>query len=239
MVQLAINVDHVATLRQARGIDEPDPIQAAGICELAGASGIVVHLREDRRHIQDRDVRILRDTVKTRLNLEMGATEEIIRIALEIGPDLVTLVPEKRQELTTEGGLDVAGQKEHLHGVISRMAEVGIPVSLFIDPVSEQIAASKEVGAAFVEIHTGKYSDALSEEEENREFDAIARSVREAHGAGLRVNGGHGLNYRNTARIAALPEIEELSIGHAVMAQAILVGLDQAVRDMLAIIRNS
>lgn len=239
MVKLAINVDHVATLRQARGISEPDPIQAAAICELAGASGIVVHLREDRRHIQDRDVKILRDTVKTKLNLEMGATEEIIGIALELKPDMVTLVPEKRQELTTEGGLDVAGQKEHLTGVIARMTEAEIPVSLFIDPVSEQITASREAGATFVEIHTGKYSDALGEEEEDLEFQHIAKSVEEAHAAGLRVNGGHGLNYRNTARIAALPEIEELSIGHAVMAQAILAGLDQAVRDMLEVIRLS
>lgn len=237
MVKLAINVDHIATLRQARGIAEPDPVLAAGMCELAGAAGIVVHLREDRRHIQDRDVRILRDTIKTKLNLEMGATEEIINIALDLKPDMVTLVPEKRQELTTEGGLDVAGQQKHLAGVINRMSEAGIPVSLFIDPASEQVAASREVGAAFVEIHTGKYSDAVNEEEENREFEHIARSAQEAHAAGLRVNGGHGLNYLNTARIAALPHFEELSIGHAVMARAILVGLDQAVREMLAITR--
>ncbi|MGM0681868.1 MAG: pyridoxine 5'-phosphate synthase [Thermodesulfobacteriota bacterium] len=238
MIKLAINVDHVATLRQARGTTEPDPVLAAGICELAGAAGIVVHLREDRRHIQDRDLRVLKDTVKTRLNLEMGAAEEIVKIALELKPDLVTLVPEKRQELTTEGGLDVAGQKEHLTGIIARMAEAEIPVSLFIDPVSEQIAASREVKAAFVEIHTGKYSDAVSEEGKNEEFELIARSVQEAHASGLRINGGHGLNYRNTARIAALPHIEELSIGHAVMARAILVGLDQAVREMLAIIQD-
>ncbi|MFP3983820.1 MAG: pyridoxine 5'-phosphate synthase [Desulfurivibrionaceae bacterium] len=237
MVKLAINVDHIATLRQARGIAEPDPVLAAGICELAGAAGIVVHLREDRRHIQDRDVRILRDTVKSKLNLEMGATEEIIKIALDLKPDMVTLVPEKRQELTTEGGLDAAGQQKHLAGVINRMSEAGIPVSLFIDPASEQVAASKEIGATFVEIHTGRYSDAVNEEEENREFEHIARSVQEARAAGLRVNGGHGLNYLNTARIAALPDIEELSIGHAVMARAILVGLNQAVREMLALIR--
>ncbi len=193
MVQLAINVDHVATLRQVRGITEPDPVQAAGICELAGAAGIVTHLREDRRHIQDRDVRILRETVKTKLNLEMGAAEEIIGIALELKPAMVTLVPEKRQELTTESGLDVASQQEHLAVVIARMTKADIPVSLFIDPVSKQILASKMVGATFVEIHTGKYSDAVSEREEKREFELIAASAKEAHAAGLRVNGGSRL----------------------------------------------
>ncbi|MFZ5766690.1 MAG: pyridoxine 5'-phosphate synthase, partial [Thermodesulfobacteriota bacterium] len=158
MVKLAINVDHVATLRQARGIAEPDPVLAAGICELAGASGIVVHLREDRRHIQDRDVRILRETVTTKLNLEMGATEEIIAIALQIKPDMVTLVPEKRAELTTEGGLDVVSGREHLTRVIGRMNDAGIPVSLFIDPEQAQIEAARQAGATFVEIHTGRYS---------------------------------------------------------------------------------
>ncbi|MFH1215847.1 MAG: pyridoxine 5'-phosphate synthase [Pseudomonadota bacterium] len=237
MVKLAINVDHVATLRQARGINEPDPVLAAGICELAGAAGIVVHLREDRRHIQDRDVKILRETVKTKLNLEMGATEEIIAIALQIKPDMVTLVPEKRAELTTEGGLDVAGRQENLTRVIARMSNASIPVSLFIDPDSAQIAAAKKVGATFVEIHTGRYSDAVTEEEENREFAMIAAAVDEAHEAGLRINAGHGLNYLNTARVAGLMKIEELSIGHAVMSRAIFVGLDQAVREMLALCR--
>lgn len=235
MVQLAINIDHVATLREARGITEPDPVLAAGICELAGAVGIVVHLREDRRHIQDRDVRILRQTIQTKLNLEMGAAEEIIAIALDLGPDMVTLVPEKRQELTTEGGLDVAGQKKHLSDVITRMSKANIPVSLFIDPDSTQIQASKEVGATFVEIHTGRYSDAENEVEQNREFAMIAAAVNEAHDVGLRINAGHGLNYVNTTRVAALNKIEELSIGHAIMARAIFVGLDQAVREMAAI----
>ena len=237
MVQLAINVDHVATLRQARGISEPDPVLAAGICELAGAVGIVVHLREDRRHIQDRDVRLLRQTVQTKLNLEMGASEDIIAIALDLGPDMVTLVPEKRQELTTEGGLDVAGQQQHLTDVINRMSQANIPVSLFIDPDSSQIQAAKEVGATFVEIHTGRYSDAENEAVQNREFALIATAVDEAHDAGLRVYAGHGLNYINTGRVAALDKIEELSIGHAVMARAIFVGLDQAVREMAAICR--
>ncbi len=237
MVKLAINVDHVATLRQARGITEPDPVTAAAIAELAGAVGIVVHLREDRRHMQDRDIAILRKTVQTKLNLEMGATEEIIEIALDLLPDMVTLVPEKREELTTEGGLDVAGQKDKLKEVIARMAEKDIPVSLFIDPDSAQIQASKEVGATFVEIHTGRYADATSEEEEDKEFEYIAAAAEEAYEAGLRVNAGHGLNYVNTARVAALPTIEELSIGHAVMARAIFVGLDQAVREMIDICR--
>ncbi len=233
MVKLAINVDHVATLRQARGNTEPDPVTAAAIAELAGAVGIVVHLREDRRHMQDRDIDILRKTVQTKLNLEMGATEEIIKIALELVPDMVTLVPEKRQELTTEGGLDVAGQKAKLKKVIARMTKKNIPVSLFIDPDSAQIQAAKEVGATFVEIHTGRYADASSEEEEDKEFDLIAAAAEEAYEAGLRVNAGHGLNYVNAARVAALPTIEELSIGHAVMARAIFTGLDQAVREMV------
>jgi pyridoxine 5-phosphate synthase len=236
MINLAINVDHVATLRQARGITEPDPVLAAGICELAGAQGIVVHLREDRRHIQDRDVRLLRQTVKTKLNLEMGATEEIIKIALEIKPDMITLVPEKRKELTTEGGLNVAGQKKKLQEVIARMRKAGIPVSLFIDPDSRQINAAHEVGATFVEIHTGRYCDAITEQARDQEFALIATAAEEAYEMGLRVNAGHGLNYLNTRRVAALGTIEELSIGHAVMARAILVGLDQAVREMLALL---
>ena len=236
MVNLAINVDHVATLRQARGIDEPDPVLAAGICELAGAQGIVVHLREDRRHIQDRDVRILRETIKTKLNLEMGAAKEIIDIALDIKPDMITLVPEKRKELTTEGGLNVTGQKKKLKGVIGQMTKAGIPVSLFIDPDSRQIIAAKDIGATFVEIHTGRYCDATTEEERDHEFDLIASAAEEAYEMGLRVNAGHGLNYLTTQRIAALGTIDELSIGHAVMARAIMVGLDQAVREMIGLL---
>ena len=235
MMRLAVNVDHVATLREARGISEPDPVLAAGICELAGAEGIVVHLREDRRHIQDRDVLILRQTIKTKLNLEMGATREIVKFALDLKPDMVTLVPEKRQELTTEGGLNVAGQKKKLKTVISRMNDSGIPVSLFIDPDSRQIDASRSIGATFVEIHTGRYSDARNEEETEQEFELIAAAAEEAYEAGLRVNAGHGLNYVNTARVAMLDTIEELSIGHAIMARAIFVGLDQAVREMLGL----
>lgn len=239
MPQLAINVDHVATLRQARGIDEPDPVIAAGICELAGAHGIVAHLREDRRHMQDRDIRLLRKTVKTKLNLEMGAAPEVINIALDLCPDMVTLVPEKRQELTTEGGLDVAGQRQKLSEVISRMSDKDIPVSLFIDPDPEQIIASLEVGATFVEIHTGRYCDAESADERDREFDLVAAAAEQAYSLGLRVNAGHGLNYLTTSRVAALDAIEELSIGHAVMARAIMVGMDQAVREMLALVQSA
>lgn len=235
MIRLAVNVDHVATLREARGITEPDPVLAAGICELAGAEGIVVHLREDRRHIQDRDVRLLRQTVKTKLNLEMGAAEEIIKFALDIKPDMVTLVPEKRKELTTEGGLNAAGQKKKLKEVVRRMNDAGIPVSLFIDPDSRQIGAAVDIGATFVEIHTGRYADGTGEKERDQEFTLVAAAAEEAYEAGLRVNAGHGLNYVNTMRIAALETIEELSIGHAIMARAIIVGLDQAVREMLGL----
>ncbi len=235
MIKLAVNVDHVATLREARGINEPDPVQAAAICELAGARGIVVHLREDRRHIQDRDVILLRQTVKTKLNLEMGATEEIIAIAIKLKPDMVTFVPEKRKELTTEGGLNVVQQKKKIKKATLRMTNAGIPVSLFIDPDSDQIQASKDVGATFVEIHTGKYCDAVTKTDQNREFDLVASAAEEAFEAGFRVNAGHGLNYLTTQRVAELGTIEELSIGHAIMARAILVGLDQAVREMITL----
>lgn len=237
MVQLAINVDHVATIREARGISEPDPVLAAGICELAGASGIVVHLREDRRHIHDRDVYLLRQTIKTKLNLEMAAAKEIINIALDVKPDMVTLVPEKRQELTTEGGLDVIANKKKLLKAIQKMDKAGIPVSLFIDPDKDQIKAAKDVGATFVELHTGRYCDAKSEKERNYEFSLIEESAEIAHNSGLRVNAGHGLDYQTTSRIAALETIEELSIGHAIITRAIYVGLDQAVREMLALLK--
>jgi pyridoxine 5-phosphate synthase len=239
MTKLAINVDHVATIRQARGIDEPDPVSAAAICELAGASGIVVHLREDRRHIQDRDVYLLRQTIKTKLNLEMGANKDIIKIALEVKPDMVTLVPEKRQELTTEGGLDVASQKKKIGKVIEKMTAASIPVSIFADPDPKQLAAALDVGATFVELHTGKYCDVTSEKKREREFQLLLEAAEAASQMGLRVCAGHGLNYRNTAAIAALDTIEELSIGHAIIARAVFTGLDQAVKEMLAIIRQA
>lgn len=232
MPQLAINVDHIATIRQARGGAEPDPVLAAGICELAGARGIVVHLREDRRHIQDRDVSLLRQTVKTRLNLEMANVKEIVEIALDLKPDMITLVPEKRKELTTEGGLDVISNGKKLSKTISKMNKAGIPVSIFIDPDADQIEASLDIGATYVELHTGRYCDANSEKERDKEFHLIEQAAELAFETGLRVNAGHGLDYRTTTRIAAIPFIEELSIGHAVIARAAFVGLDQAVREM-------
>jgi pyridoxine 5-phosphate synthase len=238
MTTLAVNVDHIATIRQARGGREPDPVTAAAICELAGAAGIVVHLREDRRHIQDRDVFLLRETVQTRLNLEMGANKEIIAIALELRPDIITLVPEKREELTTEGGLDVASQKKKIAKVIEKMTKAGIAVSIFADPDPKQLQAAQEVGATFVELHTGRYSDATSEEEQLHELRLIAEAAQIAGQAGLRVCAGHGLNYRNTAAVAALENIEELSIGHAIISRAALTGLDQAVREMLTIVQR-
>jgi pyridoxine 5-phosphate synthase len=239
MTRLAINVDHIATIRQARGISEPDPVTAAAICELAGASGIVVHLREDRRHIQDRDIALLRQTIKSKMNLEMGANKEIIAIALDIKPDLVTLVPEKREELTTEGGLDIASQKKKIAKVIEKMAKASIPVSVFVDPDSKQLAVAKEIGAVFVELHTGRYCDAADESTRRHEFDLLVAAAEEADRLGLRVCAGHGLNYQNTAAIAAIEALEELSIGHAIIARAVFTGLDQAVRDMLAIIRQA
>ncbi|TBV81827.1 MAG: pyridoxine 5'-phosphate synthase [Desulfobulbaceae bacterium] len=239
MIKLAVNVDHVATLRQARGGSEPDPVLAASICELAGAAGIVVHLREDRRHIQDRDLRLLRQTVKSKLNLEMAIVPEIIDFALDLKPDMVTLVPEKRQELTTEGGLDVQGHKKKLAKVIAKMNQAGIPVSLFVDPDTNQIKTAAAIGATFIEIHTGPYCDANNEAEQYREFHLLAAAAEEALAAGLRVNAGHGLNYLNSSRVAALGTIEELSIGHAIITRAIMVGLKKAVREMLTVIRRN
>ncbi len=238
MADLCINVDHIATIRQARGGNEPDPVVASGIVELAGADGVVVHLREDRRHIQDRDVKILRDVVKGRLTLEMAATDEMIGIAGEIQPDIVTLVPEKRQELTTEGGLDVLRLEESVTDAVSRLHGHGIPVSLFVDPEEEQVQAAARTGAECIEIHTGRYADAEDAETEDQEFQAIARMASIAVNLGLRVHAGHGLNYRNTTRVAAISEISEFSIGHAIIARAALVGLDQAVREMLRLVKG-
>jgi pyridoxine 5-phosphate synthase len=239
MTRLAINVDHVATVRQARGISEPDPVAAAAICELAGAAGIVVHLREDRRHMQDRDIVLLRQTIKSKMNLEMGANKEIIAIALDIKPDLITLVPEKREELTTEGGLDIVSQVKKIGKVIEKMTKAGIPVSLFLDPDPKQLAVAKEIGATFVELHTGRYCDAGNEALREHEFELLSAAAEEGDRMGLRMCAGHGLNYQNTAPIAALDTIEELSIGHAIIARAVFTGLDKAVRDMLAIVRQA
>ena len=238
MPRLSVNVDHVATVRQARGGKNPDPVTAALLAELAGADGIIVHLREDRRHIQDRDLEVLRKVVKTRLNLEMANTEEIVGIALRVKPDMVTLVPERRQELTTEGGLDVRAQQKSLKANIARLKRAGIEVSLFIDADPAQIQASRAAGADLIEIHTGKYSDAPDEESRQKEFQRIAGAIVRARRLGLRVNIGHGLDYQNVSPFTAIPEIEDYSIGHSIMARAILVGLDRAVREMKELIQK-
>ena len=238
MSRLSVNVDHVATVRQARGGKNPDPVTAAVLAELAGADGIIVHLREDRRHIQDRDVEILRRVVKTKLNLEMANTEEIVRIALRVKPDMACIVPERRQELTTEGGLDVTAQQGALKQNIARLKKAGIQVSLFIDADPRQVSASKASGADLVEIHTGKYSDARDEEAQKKEFYRIARAISQAHKLGLRTNIGHGLDYRNVSPFSSIPQIEDYSIGHSIIARAVLVGLDRAVREMKELIKG-
>jgi pyridoxine 5-phosphate synthase len=237
MAKLEVNVDHVATLRQARRIDEPDPVHAAVLAELAGCDGIIVHLREDRRHIQDRDLKLLRQTVKTRLNLEMAATEEMLGIASQVKPDLVTLVPEKREELTTEGGLNVLGQKEALKEFINKLKAAHLAVSLFVDPDPAQITAASEVGAEWVELHTGIYAEAASEAEAQKLFDGLLDAARHARSLGLRVKCGHGLNYRNIKLFRNRPEFEEFSIGHSIISRAVLVGLERAVREMLELIK--
>ena len=236
MIALHINIDHVATVRQARQISEPDPVTAAGLVELAGADGITIHLREDRRHIIDRDVRILRETVQTRLNLEMAATTEMFDIVLETLPDIVTLVPEKREEVTTEGGLDVAGSPEAMHKGITQLREAGIRVSLFIDPEEEQIEASHKVGAEDVELHTGCYANAERGIPQDKEFERLVSAAEFANEQILQVNAGHGLNYINTKRICGLPHLRELNIGHSIVSRAIFVGLTQAVQEMREII---
>ncbi|MBW2610264.1 MAG: pyridoxine 5'-phosphate synthase [Deltaproteobacteria bacterium] len=238
MARLAVNIDHVATVRQARGIDEPDPVLAAGIAELAGADCIICHLREDRRHINDRDLALLRQTVKTKLNLEMAAVDEMIEIARNTGPELSTLVPEKREELTTEGGLDVKANPDQYGKVVERLRDKGIKVSFFIDPDPEQIEIAHKIGGEIVEIHTGHYSEARNESEAEERFVRIAKAVEIASGLGLSVSAGHGLNYVNVKRFKALPMIEEYSIGHSIIARAVLVGLDRAVREMIALVKD-
>ena len=237
-MRLGVNIDHVATVRQARGTNEPDPIAASFLVELAGAEGIVVHLREDKRHIQDRDLEILRKVVKLHLNLEMAATEEMMGIALKTKPDMVTLVPEKREELTTEGGLNATGLSEELSSAISILKDGGIVVSLFIDPEMAQIKAAAKVGADVVELHTGEYAKATDAEEEMAQLERIRNGAILAAKLGLGVSAGHGLTYQNVAEIAALEPIEELNIGHSIISRAVLVGLEAAVRDMLDIIRR-
>ena len=236
MAKLGVNVDHIATIRQARGIDEPDPVAAAVLAELAGAHGITVHLREDRRHIQDRDVELLRQTVKTRLNLEMALTAEMVAFALKVLPDAVTLVPEGRHELTTEGGLDVNLLRSALKEKIVLLKQAGIVVSLFVEPDIEQIKASHRVGADYVEIHTGTYCEMRHAVDRREQLQRIELAVSAARKLGLGVNAGHGLNYRNIGPIAALAGIEEFNIGHSIVARAALVGMERAVREMLALI---
>ncbi|MDX1304094.1 pyridoxine 5'-phosphate synthase [Photobacterium sp.] len=234
-ILLGVNIDHIATLRNARGTRYPDPVHAAEVAERAGADGITIHLREDRRHITDRDVRILRETIQTRMNLEMAVTDEMVSIALETQPEFVCLVPEKREELTTEGGLDVAGQLDKIKAATEKLTAAGIKVSLFIDADRKQIDAAVAAGAPYIELHTGHYADAESEEEQQAELKKIAAAASYADDLGIKVNAGHGLTYHNVKPVAALPEIYELNIGHAIMGRAVFDGLNKAVADMQAI----
>ncbi len=237
-MRLCINVDHVATLRQARKELEPDPVVAAAICELAGVDGIVCHLREDRRHINDRDLRLLKETVKTKLDLEMAATDEMVKIACSIKPDLITLVPEKREEITTEGGLNINSAKDRISDAIDAVKNAGIKASVFIEPEAENVDLALEVGADLIEIHTGRFANIKEEEEIILELERIRRTALLAKELGLGVNSGHGLNYLNIVPIANIPEIDEVSIGHSILARAVFVGLDRAVKEMLEIIRR-
>ncbi|MEJ5347187.1 MAG: pyridoxine 5'-phosphate synthase [Desulfosoma sp.] len=239
MARLAVNVDHVATVRQARLATEPDPVLAAALAELAGAQGIVVHLREDRRHIQDRDVEILRQTVKTRLNLEMAATPEMIETALRIKPDLVTLVPERRQELTTEGGLDVVLYEDSLAETITRLHQGGISVSLFVNPDPKHVKTAAKIDADCVEIHTGSFAEAKTYAQRQEEFERLLDAAKLAAKIGLIVHAGHGVDYRNILWLRAIKEIEEFSIGHAIIARAVLVGMERAVREMVSLVQGS
>ncbi len=236
---LGVNIDHVATLRQARGTRYPDPIQAAIEAEQAGADAITLHLREDRRHIQERDVEMLKDILLTRMNLEMAVTEEMLVIAERIKPEDCCLVPERREELTTEGGLDVLGQKARMRDACKRLADAGVRTSLFIDADSAQIAAAAEVGAPVIEIHTGHYADCEDKQEREAEYERIVAAVNYGESLGLQVNAGHGLNYQNVGRIAAIPQIKELNIGHAIIARAVFTGLQPAVQEMKRLMQAS
>ncbi len=238
-MRLFINIDHIATLRQARKESEPDPVTAAAICELAGADGIVCHLREDRRHIIDRDVRILRDTIKTKLDLEMAATDEMVKIACEIKPELATLVPEKREEITTEGGLNLSQNEIRITSAIEKLKDAGIKSSLFIEPYPDNVDSALELGADIVEIHTGKYANVKSIEEKLIELEKIRQTALTAKELGLGVNAGHGLNYLNIVAVANIYDIDEVSIGHSIIARAVFKGLHEAVKDMLTIIRRA
>jgi pyridoxine 5-phosphate synthase len=236
MPRLGVNIDHVATVRQARRTIEPDPVWAAVLAELGGADGITVHLREDRRHIQDRDLRVLRETVQVRINLEMAAEDAITGIALDVRPQKVTLVPEKREEVTTEGGLDVIGHHDRVKACVGRLKDAGIEVALFIDADARQIEASRLLGVSGVELHTGRYADATSSEQQQREFDTLVQAGQFAVDEGLQLHMGHGLTYRNVTRIAAIAHVDELNIGHSIVARAVMVGFERAVREMKALV---
>ena len=234
---LGVNIDHIATLRNARGGFEPDPVQAAEICEASGADSITAHLREDRRHIKDQDIRTLKKILKTKLNLEMAVTEEMQKIALEVLPHSVCLVPEKRQEVTTEGGLDVASQLNKVTNFVTPLVEKGICVSLFIDPSEEQIRAAAKTGAQFIELHTGQDSIAFGTDSEQEEFEKLREASRLAHALGLKVNAGHGLNYQNVHRMKQIEDLYELNIGHSIVSRAVFTGLDRAVKDMIGLVK--
>lgn len=238
-IRLGVNIDHIATLRQARGVRYPDPIYAAQIAEANGADGITLHLREDKRHIQDRDVHMLIEILQTRMNLEMAPTDKMIAFAEKIGPTACCLVPEKREELTTEGGLDVVGNVAKIRDAVSRLLDAQIEVSLFIDPDQRQIDAALDVGAQVVEIHTGSYADAADPITAHRELAFIVGAVDHASSLGLQVNAGHGLHYHNVSAVAAIPQILELNIGHSIIAQAVFCGLATAVRDMKTLLVNA
>lgn len=231
-IYLGVNIDHIATLRNARGTQYPDPVHAADIAERAGADGITVHLREDRRHIKDRDVALLRQTINTRLNLEMAVTEEMLSIAIKTQPEFCCLVPEKRQELTTEGGLDVAGNLSKIHDACERLADQNIAVSLFIDAQEQQIEAALKCGAPYIEIHTGQYAEAKNEAEQHQHLAVLKQGIEYASSIGLKVNAGHGLHYHNVKPVAAIEQVIELNIGHAIIARAAFDGLANAVADM-------
>jgi pyridoxine 5-phosphate synthase len=240
MAGLMVNVDHVATVRQARKGNEPDPVLAAALAELGGCDGIIVHLREDRRHIQDRDLEMLRETVRTRLNLEMAAVPAMVSKARQVKPEMATLVPEKRQELTTEGGLDIITHRKSVRSAVQALQQAGIRVSLFVDPDPRQVkAAKREAGAEYVEIHTGSFADAATEAGREREIARIREAAALASRLGLGVNAGHGLNYTNIKQLLGIREIEEFSIGHSIIARALMTGMQQAVRDMVAVIQSA
>jgi pyridoxine 5-phosphate synthase len=237
-VRLGVNVDHVATLRQARKASYPDPVTAAALAELGGAEQITIHLREDRRHIQDRDLKILRETCRTQLNLEMAATQEMVKIAYDVKPDICTLVPERREELTTEGGLDAVGGREHVRKVVKNLKDGEILVSLFIDPDIDQVRAAHKCDADRIEIHTGRYCEVRTAAERAKELSRIVDAAKAASKLGMKVAAGHGLNYDNVRPVVAIDEIEELNIGHSIVARAVLTGMEQAVRDMVALLRR-